>query len=173
MARKLHIGGQARLEGWEIMDALPRPEVDHLGNAVDLSRFPDGTFEELYASHVIEHFDYNGILQAALKEWYRVLSPSGCMYLSFPDLSILTKMYANGNLNVKQRFEIMRMIFGGHMDAYDYHLVGLDEPIMASLLAAAGFKSVQRVNDFGLFNDTSRSRYAGVAISCNLVVYKQ
>ncbi len=173
MPRKLHIGGQIRQDGWEIIDALPRPEVDHLGNAQDLSRFPDGTFEDLYASHVIEHFDYNGPLQAALKEWHRVLSPTGCLYLSFPDLAILTHLYASGKLTVAQRFHVMRMIFGGHIDAFDYHLVGLDQEIMGSMLKEVGFSSIQRVKDLGLFQDTSRLTFAGVPISCNLVVFKR
>lgn len=173
MPRKLHIGGQVRQDGWEIIDALSRPEVDHLGNAQDLSRFPDGTFQDLYASHVIEHFDYNGPLQAALKEWHRVLSPTGCLYLSFPDLAILTRIYASGKLNLGQRYHVMRMIFGGHIDAFDYHLVGLDQEIMSSMLREVGFSSIQRVKDFGLFQDTSRQAFAGVSISCNLVIFKQ
>ncbi len=173
MHRKLHIGGQVRQAGWEIIDALSRPEVDHLGNAQDLSRFPDGTFEELYASHVIEHFDYNGPLQAALKEWHRVLSPTGCLYLSFPDLAILTQMYASGKLDLSQKFHVMRMIFGGHIDAFDYHTVGLDQEIMSSFLQTAGISSIQRVKDFGLFQDTSRQKFCGIPISCNLVIFKR
>lgn len=173
MARKLHIGGQIRADGWEIFDALHRPEVDHVGNAQDLTRFEDGTFDEIYASHVIEHFDYNGPIQATLKEWHRALNLSGCLYVSFPDLAILSRMYACGNLNLQQRFHVMRMIFGGHIDAFDYHLVGLDQEIMGSMLREAGFVSVERVRDFGLFPDTSRMAFAGVAISCNLVAFKR
>jgi predicted SAM-dependent methyltransferase len=58
MLRKLHIGGQTPAPGWEIMDILPGPHVDHLGNAGDLSRFPDNSLDEIYASHTLEHFDY-------------------------------------------------------------------------------------------------------------------
>ena len=172
MPRKLHIGGMVRRDGWEIMDALERPEVDHLGNAQDLSRFPDGTFDEVYTSHVIEHFDYNGPLQAALKERCRVLTPTGCLYLAFPDMANLTRMYSSGKLNMEQRHFVMRMIFGGHVDAYDYHLVGLDEEIMCSLLGTIGFKRAELVRDFGLFDDTSREVFLGVPISCNLIAYK-
>ena len=170
--RRLHIGGQIRKEGWEVLDALQRPEVDHLGNAQDLSRFADGTFDAVYASHVIEHFDYNGPLQAALKEWHRVLSPTGCLYVSFPDLATLANIYTQGKLSIGQKFHVMRMIFGGHIDPYDYHLVGLDHEIMHSMLKESGFATIDRVRDFGLFNDTSRANFLGHFISCNLVAFK-
>ena len=75
--RKLHIGGQVKSEGWEVLNANPAPYVDHVCNANNLSRFADNTFAEIYASHVAEHFDYNGELGQALKEWNRVLKPGG------------------------------------------------------------------------------------------------
>ena len=72
MGRKLHIGGQVKAAGWEILDANAGPIVDHVANAHDLSLFPDQTFERIYASHVVEHFDYDGDLVATLTEWHRV-----------------------------------------------------------------------------------------------------
>lgn len=147
--------------------------MDHLGNAQDLSRFPDGTFDELYASHVIEHLDYNGQLQSALKEWNRVLSATGRLYVSFPDLATLARLYASEKLNRQLRIHVMRMIFGGHVDAFDYHLVGLDQEIATAFLHDAGFASDDRVKNFGLFQDTSQMLFGGVPISCNLVAFKK
>jgi predicted SAM-dependent methyltransferase len=51
--RRLHIGGVERTEGWEVLNAVPGPAVDHVGNAADLRQFPDGTFTALYSSHVL------------------------------------------------------------------------------------------------------------------------
>jgi protein O-GlcNAc transferase len=48
MSRKLHIGGQIKAAGWEVLDANPGPIVDHVANARDLSVFPDHTFERIY-----------------------------------------------------------------------------------------------------------------------------
>ena len=53
--RKLHIGGWVRTSGWEVIDANPGPNVDHVGDAGDLSRFDTATFTDIYASHVLEH----------------------------------------------------------------------------------------------------------------------
>ena len=72
MERKLIIGGKQAASGWEIMDAQPAPYVDHLGDAQDLSRFADDTFAAIYASHVLEQFDYKDDLPAILKEWLRI-----------------------------------------------------------------------------------------------------
>lgn len=170
MTRKLHIGGKVAVAGWEIMDALPAPSVDHLGNAGDLSRFDDGSFDELYASHVLEHFDYNGELQAALKEWWRVLAPGGRVYISVPDLDILCSLcLSKDHLTADERFFVMRMIFGGHMDEYDYHVVGLNQDFLGYFLHEAGFRNIRRVESFGLFSDTSEMRFKDVPISLNVI----
>ena len=68
MVRKLHIGGTTPAASWEILNILPGPHVDHVANANELSIFEDGTFEAVYVSHIAEHLDYTGELQAALKE---------------------------------------------------------------------------------------------------------
>ena len=69
MTRKLHIGGEQQVAGWEILNANPAPYVDHVCNANDMSQFADGTFSEIYASHILEHLDYKDELGATLKEW--------------------------------------------------------------------------------------------------------
>ncbi len=173
MSRKLHIGGKVRADGWEVMNALPAPYVDHVCNANDLSRFGNNTFASIYASHVVEHFDYRGELQKTLKEWLRVLEPGGKLFASVPDLDILAKLLLTKNeLTVNERFEVMRMIFGGHVDKYDYHLTGLNEDFMTIMLRNAGYVNIQRVGEFGLFDDTSAWKFKNVAISLNMSAEK-
>ncbi len=173
MERRLHIGGREMRAGWEILDVNPGPHVDHIGNAIDLSRFEDGTFIEVYASHVLEHFDYKEALVAALREWRRVLAPGGVLRLSVPDIDILAHLLLQRHkLDVDQRFLVMRMIFGGHVDAHDYHLVGLNQEFLTGFLAAAGYERVQRVSRHGLFNDTSEIVVVGTPISLNVTACK-
>ena len=173
MTRKLHIGGKVRADGWEVLDALPGPHVDHVCNARDLSRFEDGAFQALYASHVVEHFDYKDELQAALTEWARVLKPGGKLYVSVPDLDVLAGLLLDKErLGVEDRFMVMRMIFGGHMDEYDYHVAGLNEEFLTVFLRTAGFVNITRVEDFGLFQDTSCMRFKGTPISLNLTALR-
>ena len=174
-ARRLHIGGTTRSEGWEVLDAIAAPCVDHVCNANDLSQFADNTFIEIYASHVVEHFDYNGELQAALKEWHRVLAPGGKVSISVPDLDVLAELILekNGRLSLNEQFSVVRMLFGGHETKYDYHLVGLNEAILAEFLRAAGYSNITRVQSFGLFDDTSSMLFKGVAISLNMIAGKR
>jgi predicted SAM-dependent methyltransferase len=173
MGRKLHIGGQVKVAGWEVLDANPGPIVDHVGNARDLTRFPDNSFEEIYASHVAEHFDYTGELLETLIEWHRVLVPGGILYVSVPDLDVLARLFLDRQLlSVKERFQVMTMIFGGHIDRYDYHLVGLNDEFLWHFLTQAGFLQLFRAGSFNLFDDTSNFEVRGVPISLNMVAKK-
>lgn len=170
--RRLHIGGWEVREGWEILDAVERDGVDHVGDAADLTRFPDGTFVEIYASHVVEHFDFKDELPAVLREWHRVLQPGGALRVSVPDLERLCHLYLTPRLAPEGRISIMQMMFGSHVDGWDYHMVGLDEHYLGSLLQQAGFTGIQRVAAFDLFRDTSCMVFLGVPISLNMTAVR-
>lgn len=173
MKRKLHIGGKQPAEGWEILNAIPGQYVDHVCNANDLSRFADGTFSEIYASHVVEHLDYKDELSSTLKEWFRVMEPGGKIYISVPDLDVLAQLtLLKDKLTIEERFFVMKMLFGGHLDEYDYHVVGLNKEFLAIFLQMAGFENILKVGGFGLFNDTSNMTFKGVAISLNVTAEK-
>jgi len=171
--RRLHIGGNVKSEGWEVLNAIPGPYVDHVCNANNLSQFSDNTFAEIYASHVVEHLDYVDELTDTLKEWNRVLVPGGRVFISVPDLDVLAELFlSKSRLTADERFFVMRMIFGGHVDEYDYHIVGLNEEFLSHFLGNSGFMNIKRVKDFGLFNDTSTMIFKGVHISLNVIAEK-
>ena len=79
-AQRLHIGGKQVKEGWKILNIQRDRGVDIVGNAADLSQFNDETFDEVYASHVIEHLGYQKELPAALKGIHRILKPGGVFF---------------------------------------------------------------------------------------------
>lgn len=170
--RRLHIGGLEPREGWEILNANAGEHVDHVGQADDLTRFEDNSFHEVYASHVLEHMDFTGEMQRALKEWHRVLVPNGKIYISIPDLNILAQLFLKNELSLNEKFGVVKMMFGAHVDAYDYHKVGLDLDLLNYFMAEAGFKEMERVSDFGIFKDTSVLKYCGVPISINVIATK-
>lgn len=170
--RRLHIGGQQPSPGWEIFDAIARPGVDHLGEAGDLGRFADGSFAVVYASHVLEHFDYKDEVVPVLSEWRRVLRPGGSLHLSVPDLERLCHLYLTPRLAPELRLHIMRMMFGGHVDDYDYHMAGIDEGLLMAWLGQAGFSSARRVGNFGLFDDSSAMEFLGMPISLNVTAIR-
>jgi predicted SAM-dependent methyltransferase len=169
---KLHIGGEEVREGWSILNIKPGPSVAYVGTCTDLSALPDNSCSEVYASHVLEHLGYDGELQKALKEIFRVLQPRGRLRLSVPDLEILCKLFVHPQLDPGQKFLVMRMIYGGRTDAYDVHYSGLTLDIMSAFLATCGFRDIRRVREFNLFKDTSTLRMGGQVISLNMEATK-
>ena len=162
---KLHIGGREAKEGWKILDVDRRPEVDFVGSCVDLGQFPDNSIAELYASHVIEHLSFKGELQAALKEFHRVLEPGGKCRLAVPDFETLCQMFIRPDLKLQQRFEIMQVVFGGQNTPHDFHRVGLSFALLGVFLHDAGFVEIRRVSGFGLFHDSSEMAFLHPALS--------
>ncbi|TAE60041.1 MAG: methyltransferase domain-containing protein [Nostocales cyanobacterium] len=171
---KLHIGGKEAHPDWKILDVEPRPEVDYVGNASDLSQFEDNSIAAIYASHVLEHF-YYGIdneLINTLSEWYRVLKPGGKLLISVPDLKKLCWMYLHPDMSVMDRLHLMRIIFGGQTNIYDVHKVGFDSEILALYLEEVGFTEYEEVSEFNLFKDCSSLRIVDTLISLNMIATK-
>src|SRR5271165_6345828 len=137
---KLHIGGWEARQGWSILDVNPGPHVDHVGNCNDPSFLQDSSCSEIYASHVLEHLGYNGEMQATLKGFHRVLKPGGRLRVSVPDLEILCRLFLHPDLPVAGKFHVMRMMFGGRMDAHDVHYCGLSFPFLSDFMTEAEFR---------------------------------
>src|SRR5688572_29678427 len=171
-SRRLHIGGKQPHPDWKILNAMPGEGVDRVGDVRDLTAFPEQSFDALYASHVLEHLSYNGVLVEALKGMHRILRPGGKLLISVPDLDVLCRLFVHDKLTTQDRFQVMRMMFGGQLDAYDFHYAGLNGEFLSSFLVQAGFKEAYRVPAFGIFQDTSETRFAGVAISVNMVAVR-
>ena len=171
---KIHIGGQEPHPEWKILDVEDGPAVDFIANANDLSQFEDNSIAMIYASHVLEHFYYglNNELIKTLKEWRRVLEPEGKLFISVPDLKTLCWLYIHPEISVDNRHHLMRMIFGGQLNQYDVHKVGLDIDTLGLYVANAGFSNFESVEEFGIFNDSSSLRFLGFLISLNVIITK-
>lgn len=170
---RLHLGGKQRKAGWKILNALPGPAVDYVGDCMDLSRFADGSVREVYASHVLEHLGYQKALPRALAEIHRVLEPDGRALISVPDFEVVCRLFADPARTFDERIHLMRVAFGGQVDEYDFHYVGLTYEFLGALLKRAGFARVERVSEFGLFEDTSSLRMLGEPISLNVIAGKR
>ena len=121
---------------------------------------------------MVEHLGYQRDLGNALREFNRVLVPGGTLRVSVPDLTTLCELFVHPGLDGKSRFKIMRMMYGGQSDEADFHYVGLTHEFLAEYLEGAGFTAVERVEDLGLFEDTSRLKVAGRLISLNVIARK-
>jgi len=167
--QRLHIGGNEPKPGWQILDITPGPGVDYVGDICNLSGFDSNSVAEIYASHVLEHVDQKS-MPSVLLELHRILeNPGGRLMISVPDLEVLCRSFLDKDRNAESRVHIMRMIFGGQVDAHDYHQIGLYYENLTALLTNAGFNDVRRVDSFGLFKDTSDYAPYGERISLNVV----
>ncbi len=169
---KLHIGGATSKEGWRVLNIVPGPHVDYVGNCNDLSFLPDNACTEIYASHVLEHLGYNGEIAAALKGMHRVLKPGGRLRVSVPDLMTLCQLFVQPDMPTQARWELMRMMYGGRLDEHDVHTSGLTDKFLSILLRQAGFQRIARVGEFLEFHDTNLLRFAGQLISLNMEAFK-
>jgi predicted SAM-dependent methyltransferase len=168
----LHIGGQEAKPGWKILNIQPGENVDYVGDIADLSQFPDGMFHVIYASHVLEHVPQGKIL-STLKEINRILGENGKLLIAVPDLEILCTLFIQPELDKHDRLHVMSMIYGGQIDPFDYHFIGFTYEFLLDFLHIANFKSIQRVANFNIFNDTSSYIAFGIPISLNLVAHKK
>jgi predicted SAM-dependent methyltransferase len=168
---RIHLGGKEHKSGWKILNVQPGPNVDLVGDVRDLSAFADDSVAEVYASHVLEHVGQAEFLQT-LKGIHRILAPGARLYISVPDMDILCRDFVDPKFDRAQRYHLMRILFGGQSDPFDFHQIGLNLDFMADFLQQAGFYSVEQVESFGLFDDASNVAPFGTPISLNLIAVK-
>lgn len=100
------------------------------------SKLPDadGTVDEIYCSHVLEHFGKAQIMPV-LAEWFRALKPGGRLRVAVPDFDWCVDAYKAG-----KPFPIGDYIVGGQSNEHDFHKVILNEPTLRKILTEVGFE---------------------------------
>jgi len=168
---RLHIGGRAPQDGWRIMASEQGDGIDYVGDVTNLDSFADESCSEIYCAHVLQRVPQAGIL-AVLAVLYRMLAPGGRLYVSVPDMEILSWLFVNPGYGKSDRFQVMRRMFGGQSDAHDFNKIGLYADLLADYLRDAGFASIEHVETFGLFDDASTRTADGHRVSLNLLAIK-
>jgi predicted SAM-dependent methyltransferase len=94
---KLHLGcGKRYLPGYTHVDLSDYPHIDYKQDIRFLPNFASDSIDLIYSSHVIEYFDKKET-DEVLKEWYRILRPSGIIRLAVPDFDALVNVYHKTN----------------------------------------------------------------------------
>jgi len=142
---KLHLGcGKRYICGFIHVDLDDLPHIDYKHDVRTLPVFTDNTADLIYACHIIEYFDRFEVIDV-LREWYRVLKPSGVLRLAVPDFRALVEVY--------QKYGDLRLILGPlygrmviHTDKGEstiYHHTVYDFKSLRSVLESVGFMNVR------------------------------
>jgi SAM-dependent methyltransferase len=90
---KLNLGaGRIQISGYVNIDVDPTMEPDLVADAESLP-FEDGSVDEIYASHILEHLRWDS---PALTEWFRVLKHGGLLTVAVPDIVQTYFLYKHG-----------------------------------------------------------------------------
>ena len=127
---RLNIGaGDVRLDGYTPVDRRVGKEAYPLD-------WPDGSVDEIRASHILEHFSHTET-QSVLADWARTLKPGGKLRLAVPDFDKIVDYYRNGQ---GTELPIEGYLMGGHTDDNDHHQAIFNEDKARALLEGAGLK---------------------------------
>jgi len=138
---KLHLGcGDDYLQGYVNSD-LYAEHVDERFDALKIP-YPDNTFDEVKAFHIIEHFDWQKGNEA-LKEWCRVLKPGGRLHIETPDFLESCRMFVDSEDHI--RTQMYGHFFSTPWVPGQQHLFLFTESQLTAQLGWAGFNKTNRV----------------------------
>ena len=124
--KRLNLGaGDQALEGYENLDRKTGQEIYPLS-------CPDGSVDEIRASHVLEHFSHTQI-GSVLKNWVKKLKPGGSLKIAVPNFEFIARNYLAGAPIQTQGY-----VMGGHVDADDQHGAIFDQDELYRALRSAG-----------------------------------
>lgn len=140
-----------RGDGWDEirLDIDPTVRPDIVGTMTDMSGVPDASVDAIFSSHNIEHL-YPHEVPVALREFRRVLKPSGFVVVTCPDLqSICAEVAADRLTQTAYQSPAgpitpLDMLYG-HRPAmargnlFMAHRCGFTQKVLVATLQQAGF----------------------------------
>ena len=137
---KLNLGCfNKQLPGFVNVDIREDVKPDVVDSAFTLKKFENNSVEGVYASHMLEHLDYQET-QQALSRWFDVLKVGGILRLAVPDLeAVFAHYFYHQDLDV-----LMHMLYGSQRHDFDFHKNGWDYSRLRRDLLKVGFKDVKK-----------------------------
>lgn len=142
---RLHLGcGRKVKPGYINIDQyVTAPEITRM-NIFHLE-FSDNSVDEIFTEHMLEHLTKFEVPQA-LKEWARVLKPTGKLVMNLPNLEWCLQQWLDKPEAERWGWQL-DTIFGLQTHPGEFHKTGFTAPRLRVLLAEAGFQQIQ-ISDF-------------------------
>jgi len=138
---KLNLGcGDDKREGYVNID-LYNANADLQCDVAGLP-YNDNTVDEIFSSHVIEHFDWRAGWEV-LREWYRVLKPGGVLKIETPDFHWSCAAFVNGTH--QQRIRLYSHFFSEPWKPGHTHKFLFTEEQLGWQMSEVGFKDIKRM----------------------------
>lgn len=146
---KLHLGcGTVYLEGYVNID-YPKEDYNLKGTIkadkyADITklRYKKNSIEEVRLHHVFEHFS-RPIALALLASWFQWLEINGKINIEVPDFGQACKQYLNPLVPHKNKYQVLRHIFGSHEAHWAVHWEGWDKSRLHEIFTMIGFENIQ------------------------------
>lgn len=134
-AIRLNIGaGDSTIPGFIPIDAK-------LGDDATKLNYPDGSVDEVYASHVLEHI-HHSLVPATVKEWVRVLKPGGRIRICIPAFEEIDRQRRTDPHKFNAQLYSCWM-HGSHNVDTDRHQAWIDEAWLREMLRINGIDDVE------------------------------
>jgi len=181
---KLALGCWHRWYGhdWTHIDLYEGDNVDIVHSVDNLPMIKDDSCDLVYASHVLEYFDWQDAEKIVLPEWRRVLKKGGILRLAVPDFRQLAYLYSTGRIEIEN---CIGLLYGRMKLDYNaiYHKSCYDAPKLTGMLLNVGFESVRpwywEEVEHGQIDDHSqcfmlpdRDKENGIRMSLNIEAIK-
>lgn len=142
----LHLGcGKRNFKDFINIDLANYKHIHFNERVDDLSFVPNNSTDYIYASHVLEYFDYDDGLKV-LKKWKNKLKTSGILRVSVPNFNSLIRVYKKTNEIQKIIGPLFGKIKIGRTTKKVYHKCVYDHKMLFKLLKSAGFKKIKYYN---------------------------
>jgi SAM-dependent methyltransferase len=137
-SNKLHIGcGDNILKGFCNVDCRSLNPAVLVDDASQLSNVKDGSYDVIYACHVLEHFSFHAV-QGVLENWVRKLKPGGRIFIAVPNFRYLAARYL-----LKGKIEnILPPLLGGQEYRENFHYCAFDKRSLGALMKKVGLQDV-------------------------------
>jgi SAM-dependent methyltransferase len=139
---KLNLGcGHIPLKDYLNIDRRALPGVDIVAEADDLP-FEEGEVDEIFSTHLLEHFPQEQLRRKVLRHWFGLLKNGGEFRAVVPDALSMIKGYVQGSYPYTALREVT---FGSQDYVGDFHFNMFVPDQLQELLNDAGFRDFELI----------------------------